>query len=89
MVQPKFGGRIIDIVSRDMSTPEQKAEALNAVKNTILYIFLIVVIGYDLYSIFRYNLLVLDSHLHFSLIILFAPALSSYLMIKSFFNCLL
>ncbi|KAK9278158.1 hypothetical protein L1049_027717 [Liquidambar formosana] len=42
---PKFGGKIIDIVSRDVETPEQRAEALNAVKNTILEIFLIVVLG--------------------------------------------
>ncbi|KAL5748978.1 hypothetical protein ACOSP7_026014 [Xanthoceras sorbifolium] len=42
---PKFGGRIIDIVSGDMETPEQRAEALNAVTNTIIYIFFIVVVG--------------------------------------------
>ncbi|KAF6165480.1 hypothetical protein GIB67_028039 [Kingdonia uniflora] len=42
---PKFGGRIIDIVSRDISTPEKKNEALNAVKSTILEIIFIVVIG--------------------------------------------
>ncbi|XP_022850493.1 ABC transporter B family member 25 isoform X2 [Olea europaea var. sylvestris] len=42
---PKFGGKIIDIVSGDTQTPEQKSEALDAVKNTILYIFLIVIIG--------------------------------------------
>ncbi|KAF6159472.1 hypothetical protein GIB67_032243 [Kingdonia uniflora] len=42
---PKFGGRIIDIVSRDINTPEKKNEALNAVKSTILEIILIVVIG--------------------------------------------
>lgn len=47
-VQPKFGGKIIDIVSGDIQTPEQKSEALNAVKNTILEIFLIVVVGYSL-----------------------------------------
>ncbi|RDX76909.1 ABC transporter B family member 25, partial [Mucuna pruriens] len=41
----KFGGKIIDIVSRDLGTPEEKDEALNAVKNTILEIFLIVVLG--------------------------------------------
>ncbi|KAF6149514.1 hypothetical protein GIB67_003662 [Kingdonia uniflora] len=42
----KFGGRIIDIVSRDISTPEKKKdEALNAVKSTILEVILIVVIG--------------------------------------------
>nr|BAX39015.1 half-size ABC transporter [Fagopyrum esculentum] len=42
---PKFGGKIIDIAARDMTTPEQKANALNAVKSTILYIFLIVIVG--------------------------------------------
>ncbi|KAF6138244.1 hypothetical protein GIB67_034131 [Kingdonia uniflora] len=42
---PTFGGRIIDIVSGDISTPEKKDEALNAVKSTILEIILIVVIG--------------------------------------------
>ncbi|XP_027329310.1 ABC transporter B family member 25 isoform X2 [Abrus precatorius] len=41
----KFGGKIIDIVSRNIQTPEEKDEALNAVKSTILEIFLIVVIG--------------------------------------------
>lgn len=42
---PKFGGKIIDIVSRDIGTPDQQAKALNEVKNTILEIFLIVVVG--------------------------------------------
>nr|XP_034889165.1 ABC transporter B family member 27-like isoform X2 [Populus alba] len=42
---PKYGGMIIDIVSRDTKTPEQQSEALDAVKNTILYIVLIVVVG--------------------------------------------
>ncbi|KAJ0963515.1 hypothetical protein J5N97_028637 [Dioscorea zingiberensis] len=42
---PKYGGKIIDIVSGDLSKPEQQAEALNDVKNTILDIVLIVVIG--------------------------------------------
>ncbi|KAL6318838.1 hypothetical protein AAG906_001311 [Vitis piasezkii] len=42
---PKFGGKIIDIVSREIITPEQKTEALNAVKSTILEIFLIVIVG--------------------------------------------
>ncbi|KAL9269952.1 ABC transporter B family member 25-like protein [Drosera capensis] len=42
---PKFGGKIIDIVSRDIGTPDQQAEALDEVKNTILEIFLIVVAG--------------------------------------------
>ncbi|KAH1248574.1 ABC transporter B family member 25 [Glycine max] len=45
LLQQKFGGKIIDIVSREMQTPEEKDEALNAVKNTILEIFLIVVFG--------------------------------------------
>ncbi|KAL9438410.1 hypothetical protein AB3S75_024145 [Citrus x aurantiifolia] len=42
---PKFGGKIIDIVSGDTETPEQKAEALAAVRSTILSIFLIVIVG--------------------------------------------
>ncbi|GAV83929.1 ABC_tran domain-containing protein/ABC_membrane domain-containing protein [Cephalotus follicularis] len=42
---PKFGGKIIDIVSREMRTREQQAEALAAVQNTVLDIVLIVVIG--------------------------------------------
>lgn len=42
---PKYGGKIIDIVSRDIRKPEQQAEALAAVRNTILDIVLIVVIG--------------------------------------------
>ncbi|OMO62948.1 hypothetical protein CCACVL1_22562 [Corchorus capsularis] len=42
---PKFGGKIIDIVSGDISTPERKAEALTAVRNTVLEIFLIVIVG--------------------------------------------
>ncbi|KAM7278369.1 hypothetical protein ACFE04_005503 [Oxalis oulophora] len=42
---PKYGGMIIDIVSRDIKTPEQQAQAMDAVKNTILAIILIVVIG--------------------------------------------
>jgi hypothetical protein len=46
-LQPKYGGMIIDIVSRDIKTPEQQSEALDAVMNTILYIVLIVVVGYD------------------------------------------
>ncbi|KAL2462013.1 ABC transporter B family member 27 [Abeliophyllum distichum] len=37
---PKFG-----VVSGDARTPERKSEALDAVKNKILYIFLIVIIG--------------------------------------------
>lgn len=47
IIQPKFGGKIIDIVSGDTETPEQKAEALAAVRGTILDIFLIVIVGYD------------------------------------------
>ncbi|KAL0415970.1 UNVERIFIED_CONTAM: ABC transporter B family member 25 [Sesamum latifolium] len=42
---PKFGGKIIDIVSGDIQTPEQKSKALKAVYSTILEIFLIVIIG--------------------------------------------
>ncbi|KAI9088459.1 hypothetical protein K1719_029908 [Acacia pycnantha] len=42
---PKFGGKIIDIVSGNIQTPEDKAKALEAVKSTILYIFMIVVVG--------------------------------------------
>ncbi|KAL3640508.1 ABC transporter B member 25 [Castilleja foliolosa] len=42
---PKFGGMIIDIVSGDTHTPEQKSEALKAVYSTIFDIFLIVIIG--------------------------------------------
>ncbi|GFY84859.1 transporter associated with antigen processing protein 2 [Actinidia rufa] len=42
---PKYGGMIIDIVSRDTKTPEQQAEAWDAVKNTVLAILLIVVLG--------------------------------------------
>lgn len=45
-IQPKYGGQIIDIVSRDIREPEEKAEALDAVRDTILEIVLIVVIGY-------------------------------------------
>ncbi|PPD94840.1 hypothetical protein GOBAR_DD08151 [Gossypium barbadense] len=42
---PKFGGKIIDIVSGDIGMPEQKVEALAAIRNTILDIFLIVIVG--------------------------------------------
>eukprot|EP00262_Sarcandra_glabra_P021430 TRINITY_DN908_c0_g1_i2.p1 TRINITY_DN908_c0_g1~~TRINITY_DN908_c0_g1_i2.p1 ORF type:complete len:664 (+),score=104.49 TRINITY_DN908_c0_g1_i2:60-2051(+) len=42
---PKYGGKIIDIVSRDVLMPEQQAEALDAVNHTILDIALIVLIG--------------------------------------------
>lgn len=45
ILTPKYGGMIIDIVSRDIRTPEQQAEAIDAVKNTIIYILLIVVVG--------------------------------------------
>lgn len=48
--QPKYGGKIIDIVSRDVRRPEDKAQALEDVKGTILYIVLIVVFGYLLSS---------------------------------------
>lgn len=46
LLQQKFGGKIIDIVSGDIRTPEEKDAALDAVKSTILQIFLIVVLGY-------------------------------------------
>lgn len=49
-MQPKYGGMIIDIVSTEIRTPEQQAEALEAIKDTILDIVLIVVIGYDILS---------------------------------------
>lgn len=42
---PKFGGKIIDIVSGDIDTPEQKSEALKEVTNTIVYITSIVLVG--------------------------------------------
>ncbi|XP_071731009.1 ABC transporter B family member 27-like isoform X2 [Rutidosis leptorrhynchoides] len=42
---PSFGGKIIDIVSRDIKTPEDQSDALNAVKDTILAIVLVVVVG--------------------------------------------
>ncbi|XP_026418386.1 ABC transporter B family member 25-like isoform X4 [Papaver somniferum] len=42
---PKFGGRIIDIVSGDISTPEKQSEAREAVKDTILSIVFIVLVG--------------------------------------------
>ncbi|KAK4742537.1 hypothetical protein SAY87_000538 [Trapa incisa] len=42
---PKFGGKIIDIVSRKIDTPAQRAEALRAVIKTILIIFVVVVVG--------------------------------------------
>ncbi|KAI4964344.1 hypothetical protein ZWY2020_005905 [Hordeum vulgare] len=43
--EPKYGGKIIDIVSRDVQRPEDKAQALADVSGTILYIVLIVVTG--------------------------------------------
>nr|XP_043616800.1 ABC transporter B family member 27-like [Erigeron canadensis] len=42
---PSFGGKIIDIVSRDIRTPEEQSEALSAVKDTILAVVLVVVVG--------------------------------------------
>ncbi|KAJ9683098.1 hypothetical protein PVL29_018903 [Vitis rotundifolia] len=41
----KYGGMVIDIVSRDIRTPEQQSEALAAVKNAALAVVLIVVLG--------------------------------------------
>jgi hypothetical protein len=46
VLQPKYGGKIIDIVSRDVQNPEDKAQALADVNGTILYIVVIVVTGY-------------------------------------------
>ncbi|XWS46911.1 hypothetical protein CRYUN_Cryun14cG0108800 [Craigia yunnanensis] len=42
---PKYGGMIIDIVSREIKTPEQHSETLDAIKNTITYILLIIIVG--------------------------------------------
>lgn len=42
---PKYGGKIIDIVSRDLRTEEEKADAFNTIKNTIVEILLIILIG--------------------------------------------
>ncbi|KAL4574454.1 hypothetical protein LXL04_021286 [Taraxacum kok-saghyz] len=42
---PRFGGTIIDIVSGDLQTPEQKSQAVSSVNRTILGILLIVIIG--------------------------------------------
>ncbi|KAK1416084.1 hypothetical protein QVD17_31872 [Tagetes erecta] len=42
---PRFGGTIIDIVSGDLQTPEQKSQAVSEVNRTILGIFLIVIVG--------------------------------------------
>lgn len=44
-LQPKFGGMIIDIVSRDAKTPEQQSESILAVRNAVIIILLIVVVG--------------------------------------------
>lgn len=46
VMQPKFGGMIIDIVSRDVKTPEQQMESIIAVRNAVVVILVIVVIGY-------------------------------------------
>uniref|UniRef100_A0A0D9VZ56 ABC transporter B family member 25 n=1 Tax=Leersia perrieri TaxID=77586 RepID=A0A0D9VZ56_9ORYZ len=43
---PKYGGKIIDIVSRDVQRPEDKAQALADVRGTILYIVIIVEIAF-------------------------------------------
>uniref|UniRef100_A0A0D9ZDB3 ABC transporter B family member 25 n=1 Tax=Oryza glumipatula TaxID=40148 RepID=A0A0D9ZDB3_9ORYZ len=43
---PKYGGKIIDIVSRDVRRPEDKAQALDDVTGTILYIVIIVEIAF-------------------------------------------
>lgn len=40
---------ISDIVSRGLQTPKQQSEAWNDVKNTILEIFLVVIVGYNNY----------------------------------------
>ncbi|KAM0849648.1 hypothetical protein ACQ4PT_053592 [Festuca glaucescens] len=45
LLVPKYGGKIIDIVSRDVQKPEDKAQALADVNGTILYIVVIVVTG--------------------------------------------
>ncbi|KAK6928083.1 ABC transporter-like, ATP-binding domain [Dillenia turbinata] len=42
---PKYGGMIIDIVSRNIRSPEEQAEALDAVRDTILEVVAIVVVG--------------------------------------------
>uniref|UniRef100_A0A803N352 ABC transporter B family member 25 n=1 Tax=Chenopodium quinoa TaxID=63459 RepID=A0A803N352_CHEQI len=42
---PKFGGKVIDIVSGDISSPEKKAEARDAVTSTILEIVMVVIVG--------------------------------------------
>uniref|UniRef100_M8D158 ABC transporter B family member 27 n=1 Tax=Aegilops tauschii TaxID=37682 RepID=M8D158_AEGTA len=45
LLVPKYGGKIIDIVSRDVRRPEDRAQALADVNGTILYIVMIVVTG--------------------------------------------
>ncbi|KFK33212.1 hypothetical protein AALP_AA6G345200 [Arabis alpina] len=45
LLVPKFGGMIIDIVSRDTKTPEQQTESIRDVRNAVVIILLIVVIG--------------------------------------------
>ena len=45
-LQPKYGGKIIDIATGEVNTREEKAHALKEVKDTILEIGLIVLIGY-------------------------------------------
>ncbi|XAR71308.1 Peptide-transporting ATPase, partial [Bertholletia excelsa] len=42
---PKYWGMIIDIVSRDIKTPEQQTKALDDVKSTVVITLLIVVVG--------------------------------------------
>ena len=59
MLQPKYGGMVIDIVSRDIRTPEQQSEALTAVKNAALAVVLIVVLGYGQ---FYHSFLFFDLH---------------------------
>lgn len=64
VLQPSFGGMIIDIVSRNISTPEEQAQALEDIKNTILAIISIVLIGYvmsesELYGLPRMSFCVL------------------------------
>ncbi|XAR71309.1 Peptide-transporting ATPase [Bertholletia excelsa] len=45
LLVPKYGGMIIDIVSRDIKTPEQQTKAVNDVKSTVVIILLVVVVG--------------------------------------------
>ncbi|CAN8233040.1 unnamed protein product [Cochlearia groenlandica] len=45
LLVPKFGGMIIDIVSRDVKTPEEQSDSIRAVRNAVVVILLIVVIG--------------------------------------------